>query len=276
MHSALEVGFPPTLIPSQRNTTCLIFNFAMSDKAEHIAPATAEPWDPCCRFCRRENKSRVAHSNVQAEYLFVLSKERGTDSRNGSLGSWSLRSQWVQTAQVTVLDGKEDELQKKGSGTGEESGERGQVLTIVPEGRAVRWQQSFACCAFAVAACGLGTLHPVMAALLRAAGRPSSHPRAFTWGSQTCGCPSRGVRHLLPQGLLGRHDLPSLGEEGTLVAQAELPAAVASMALHWHHKAVVTAAGTLGCPQRHFRCHRCGLLSLHSSPVLATHGGTAG
>lgn len=175
-----------------------------------------------------------------------LRKERGRDSRNGSLGSWSLRNQQVQTAQgASVSWGEEDEGKMAGQG------KRlwGQALTVVPEGWAAgRQRWSPACRAFAAAAGGLGALHPLVAALLGGTGRPGGHPRAFAWGSRPCSSPSRSVGHLLPQGLLGRHDLLALSDEGTLVAQAELPAAVAGVALHRHHEPVVTAAGALGCP----------------------------
>lgn len=150
----------------------------------------------------------------------------------------------------------------------------GQVLTIVPEGRAAGrwWQWSPACYAFAVAAGGVGVLHPLMAALLRSTGCPG----AFARRNRPSGWPNRGVRYLLPQGLLSRHDLLALGDEGTLVAQAELPAAVPGMALHWHHEAMVSAAGALGCAQCCLHFRSCCLLCLHVTPVPANHPEMAG
>lgn len=136
-------------------------------------------------------------------------------------------------------------------------------LTVVPEGRATRrWWQPPACHAFVTATDGLAALRPLVAALLGGDGCSCSHPGAFSWGHRAHGRPARTVGHLLPQGLLGGHDLLALGDEGALVAGAQLPAALPGVALHRHHEAVVTAAGALRGPHCCLRHH--GLPGLHN------------
>lgn len=220
----------------------------MSGEAEHIAPATAEPPDPLGRLCKRENTRRVAHSICKLSTCVHWGRKGG---ETAGMALWGAGAWGISRCKLPKRQVFHGEKRMKAEGKMAGQGKRlwGQALTVVPEGWAAgRQRWSPACRAFAAAGGGLGALHPLMAALLGGTGRPGGHPRAFAWGSGPCGCPSRSVGHLLPQGLLGRHDLLALSDEGTLVAQAELPAAVAGVALHRHHEAMVTAAGALGCP----------------------------
>lgn len=142
-------------------------------------------------------------------------------------------------------------------------------LTVVPKRRASRrWRQTPACRAFVTAAGGLAALRPHVAALLRGAGRD-----VFPWGSGAHSHPDRGIGHLLPQRLLGCHDLLALGDERALVAEAELPAALAGVAFHRHHEAMVAAAGAFWGPHCHLLRCCCSLPALHVQQPT-NHSGT--
>lgn len=111
------------------------------------------------------------------------------------------------------------------------------ILTVVPESPSRRWGQTPACRAFVTAAGGLAALRPHVAALLGGSGRD-----VLPWGSGSHSHPDRGIGHLLPQRLLGCHDLLALGDKGALFAEAELPVALPGVAFHRHHEAVIAAA----------------------------------
>ena len=115
---------------------------------------------------------------------------------------------------------------------------------------------------------GLAALRPHVAALLRGAGRD-----VFPWGSGAHSHPDRGIGHLLPQRLLGCHDLLALGDERALVAEAELPAALAGVAFHRHHEAMVAAAGAFWGPHCHLLRCCCSLPALHVQQPT-NHSGT--
>lgn len=137
----------------------------------------------------------------------------------------------------------------------------GQVLTVVPEGRR-RWRPA---CRALAAAVGLGALLPLVAAVLGGPVLPGSRPTVLARRNGLRAHPGRRLRLLLPQRLLGCHDLLALGDERALLAHAQLPAAVPGVPLDGHHEAVVAAAGALGCPQR----LRRGLGRLHGATATA-------
>lgn len=96
----------PDWFPSLRKATCWSFSFAMSSEAEHIAPSAAEPRDPRCKPCKRENKCRVAHSTCKlGTCVHWGRKERETAGMAlQGAGAWEIRQ--VLTAQVAVFDGR--------------------------------------------------------------------------------------------------------------------------------------------------------------------------
>lgn len=151
----------------------------------------------------------------------------------------------------------------RGKRTEGDAGKRlwGQVLTVVPEGR---WRWPPACRALA-AAVGLGARLPLVAAVLGGPVLSGSRPTALARRNGLRARPDRRLRLLLPQRLLGCHDLLPLGDERALLAQAQLPGTVPGVALDGHHEAVVAAAGALGCPQ----CLRRGLGRLHGTVASA-------